>query len=327
MTSKPLATVAILTFNGDMYLREILEVLRKQVLDGDFEVLVLDSGSTDSTLDIVRDFPEVRLHEIPNSEFGHGKSRNLAATLARGEFIAFLTHDATPQDEHWLAEMLAPFAIDPRVMAVVGRQEPRLNAIPIIKYDIMHTFHRTGPAFGTTLVELRPSDTEPSSMSFYSDVNSATRVDFLVNKIPFRDVAYAEDQLFAQDVLEAGYIKAYAGRGAVMHSNSVSFREFGMRIHDETIGLRAIGFDIHGFSFINVWLHAIKGFVRELLLLMKDDEYSVGYRFHWLLVGFWYHVSKRSNMRSACLADLDRHDQIAARSLEASRRTPKQPSP
>ena len=71
-----LATVVIPTYNGELYLRRILTALREQKIDGEFEVMVIDSGSTDATLDIVSDYPEVRLHEIKNSEFGHGKTRN-----------------------------------------------------------------------------------------------------------------------------------------------------------------------------------------------------------------------------------------------------------
>ena len=83
-------TVIIPTFNGERYLGRILDALREQDTDAGFEVLVVDSGSTDATLDIVAarvgalGEAQLRLHQIPNSEFGHGRTRNLAAQLARG---------------------------------------------------------------------------------------------------------------------------------------------------------------------------------------------------------------------------------------------------
>jgi rhamnosyltransferase len=47
MASVARATVAILTFNGETYLREILEAVEAQDVDGAVEILVIDSGSTD----------------------------------------------------------------------------------------------------------------------------------------------------------------------------------------------------------------------------------------------------------------------------------------
>ena len=133
LTEQPLVTVAILTYNGEVYLEQILREVSAQVLSGQIEILVIDSGSTDSTLDIVRRFPNAILHEIPNAEFGHGRTRNLAARLATGEYIAFLTHDAIPVSREWLREILAPFALDDSIVAVMGKQIPRRGCFPLLK--------------------------------------------------------------------------------------------------------------------------------------------------------------------------------------------------
>jgi rhamnosyltransferase len=124
-------TVAILTFNGDRYLERILQAVAEQDFKGQVELLVIDSGSTDGTLAIVAAHPEVRLHEIPNSEFGHGRTRNLAAQLSNGEIVVYLTHDAVPADTHWLAELVAPFEKFPGVEGVVGRQIARPDCVPV----------------------------------------------------------------------------------------------------------------------------------------------------------------------------------------------------
>ncbi|MDQ1596723.1 MAG: hypothetical protein QOI70_147, partial [Microbacteriaceae bacterium] len=62
------ATVIIPTLNGERYLERLLRMLELQDFDGETEVLVIDSGSTDRTLEIVRSHPAVRLVEIPNGE-------------------------------------------------------------------------------------------------------------------------------------------------------------------------------------------------------------------------------------------------------------------
>ena len=323
MTDRPIATVAILTYNGEDYLERILSQLRLQEVDGEFEVLVIDSGSTDSTLEIVRRFPEVRLHEIPNEEFGHGRTRNLAARLARGEFVAYLTHDAVPTTSRWLAELIAPFAIDQRIVAVMGKQVPRPGCFPLLKYEIQGMFAGFGPDFGTSVFYKDPSMTDEgvlSAIGFYSDVNSAARREFLTDVIPYRDVRYAEDQLFGRDLVEAGYRKAYAPRAAVEHSNDLTLDEYGRRIFDETVGLRQIGFPIPRMSRGAQVRLTVRGILGDTLRILRDRDYSWKRKLYWLAVNPAFQVRKWASYRPATLVDLDDASAIAAGSLEHSRK-------
>lgn len=316
------ATVAILTFNGEDYLEAILTALATQELDGEFEILVIDSGSTDSTLTIVAAHPNVRLHQIPNTEFGHGKTRNLAAQLAKGEFVVYLTHDAVPADDFWLAEMLEPFARFPGVEAVLGRQVARPDCVPILKYEIRRVFATQGPDFGTTISYEAPSfDRRPElgmPARFYSDVNSAARRAFLTGVIPYEDVAYAEDQLFGQAVLRAGKSKAYASRGTVIHSNDLTYSEYKKRLFDEIVGLRMSGAPVPPAS------HGIRMLVRAVVLdpidILRDREYSAGRKLYWLVVNPFYHLAKYRAGRRARRVDLGDSARIAKGSLEAERK-------
>lgn len=323
MADRPIATVAILTFNGDAYLRRILEAVSRQLIDGAVEIMVIDSGSTDGTLGIISDFPHVVLHQIPNEEFGHGKTRNLAATLARGEFIAFLTHDAIPISDDWLKELVAPFAFDEKVVGVMGKQVPRVTCFPLMKYDIMGVFAQFGPDFGTTVFYsgtfVRDEGTL-GAISFYSDVNSAARRDFLVDTIPYRDVRYAEDQMFGRDVVEAGYHKAYAPRAAVEHSNDLTYAEFGARIFDETIGLRQIGTELAPMRRRAVLRRTVRGLLGDSLRIARDPAYGFKRRLYWLAVNPFFHGRKWSSYRRAVNLDLANSAAIAAGSLEGQRK-------
>jgi rhamnosyltransferase len=317
-------TIAILTYNGEQYLDSLLEAIAGQDYTGQSEILVIDSGSTDRTLEIVAKHPSVRLHQIPNSEFGHGRTRNLAATLAKGEVVAYLTHDAVPADAGWLRELVAPLSLFAGVEAVVGRQVPRRNCVPILKYEIQRVFSTQGPEFGTTLsykteaFERTPHYWLPAA--FYSDVNSAARRSFLIETIGYQDVDYAEDQLFGRDVLEAGFTKAYAARGAVEHSNDLTYREYKKRIFDEIVGLRASG------AVVPPPTSAFRRFVRAVVLdpadILQDHDFSAGRKLYWLLVNPFYHLAKATASRRARRVNLSDSGAISRGSLESERRRP-----
>lgn len=313
------ATVAILTFNGEKYLRRILSSVSAQRLDGEFEILVIDSGSSDSTLEIVADFPGVRLHQIPNAEFGHGRTRNLAARLARGRYVAYLTHDAIPLGDDWLAELLAPFDVDARVRGVMGKQVPRANCFPLMKYEIRGVFAQFGPDYGTHIFYDGPfaaADGVRDAITFYSDVNSAAPREFLLSEVPYRDVDYAEDQLFGQDLVAAGHHKAYAPRGAVEHSNDLTLGEFGSRIFDETIALRRIGTAVPQLSRLGLVRRVARSIAGDALRIARDPDYSWKRRMYWQLVNPAYQVRKWTRLRAAARVDLADTRRIASSSLE-----------
>lgn len=315
------ATVIIPVLNGELYLDRLLDGLERQLFDGSFEILVIDSGSTDRSLAIVRAHPSVRLHEIPNSEFGHGTTRNLAARLARGRLLAYLTQDAIPENRGWLAAITAPLdtaGLD--AVAVFGKQNPRPGCFPLQKYEIQAVFAR----FGTGVTGYERGDREPTAaeldvLAFYSDVNSATRRDFLLETIPYRDLSYSEDMAFARDLIEAGYRKAYSALAAVEHSNDLTLREYGKRIFDETLAVRRVQEGGRLFGVCSQILRAGHGILLDSARIIWDSDFGVLETLRWLIVNPWYHVSKWTNYGRAQRVRLDDWSAINAHSLEADR--------
>ncbi len=314
------ATVVIPTLNGERYLGAILDALERQDFDGEFEVLVIDSGSSDRTLDIVRSRSWVRLHEIPNSEFGHGTTRNLGARLARGRNIAFLTHDAIPSNGHWLREITTP--LDPQgldAVAVMGKQVPRQGCFPLLKYEIQGVFARFGPDFGTTIFTIgegQHTAAELDALSFYSDVNSATRRDFLLNVIPLQDLPYSEDMAFGRDVIDAGYRKAYAPAACVEHSNDLTLREYRKRIFDETIARRRVGLTVAPIGRVKQILYIGYGVLRDSARIIRDRDYGIWKKLYWLVVNPAFHIVKWQSYYRSSRTNLDDREAIEEGSLE-----------
>lgn len=288
------ATICIPTYNGEEFLEDTLKQIFKQDCDFEFEVLVIDSGSTDNTLSIVQSFPEVQLHQIPNSEFGHGKTRNLAAKLGKGEFMVFLTQDAVPANKRWLGYMLEPFMINDKVVCVFGKQIPRAFCVAHIKREVSSVFKELGPDHSIMIhrrLSLLTNQEVKHYLTFFSDVNSAIKRDFLLNTIPFRDVNYSEDQALGMDALDAGYLKAYAPLGSVQHSHDYPLKKFFHRKFDEFCGLAETGHVIKPYGPLAVIRSVTSATVHDWLFIHRDPSYSLKHKAYNFVVAPLYNIA------------------------------------
>lgn len=218
-------SVVIPVKDGERYLEELLGALAREGVD---EVLVIDSGSRDRSLEIVR-AAGVELLRIDPSEFGHGRTRNLGAERTTGELICFLTQDATPVPG-WLGAYREAFALDERVGAAYGPHLPREDTSPMIARELSEFF--AGFAAGGAPVLQRAGDP-----TFLSNVN-ACYARACWEEIRFREVPYSEDQAFGRDLLGAGWVKVYQPGAAVLHAHDYGAVEFMRRYFDEYRGLR-----------------------------------------------------------------------------------------
>jgi GT2 family glycosyltransferase len=103
-TQWPRMSVVVCTYNGSRTIRDCLDGLR-QLDYPDFEVIVVDDGSTDGTADIAREYG-CRL--VSTENHGLSNARNVGITLASGDVVAFTDDDARP-DPHWLQYLAASF--------------------------------------------------------------------------------------------------------------------------------------------------------------------------------------------------------------------------
>jgi rhamnosyltransferase len=318
-------TVFVPTYNGEKYIGELIEAVLHQKLPKDYklELMIIDSGSTDKTVDIIKQHysDRVNFSEIPNSEYGHGKTRQKAAELAKGEFILFLSQDATPSHYRWLINMIEPFYVSDRVGCVFGRQIPRPDAVATIKREVATVFGNFGAPDSITL-HREKSLVDGRSMNtlntFFSDVNSAIRKD-LVFTIPFRDVRYAEDQALAEDMQNAGYLKAYSVQGSVWHSNEYTVPEFHKRKFDEYIGLQeSVDYKLTP-SLKSLLLGWIRPTLDDLKFIRHDGEYGKKRKIKYALLAVGYNFASGLGKYHAAkyINDPTRRDAL---SLENSRK-------
>jgi len=220
MTNRAHVSVLLPTKNGERYLAEVVESIRKQQGAFDLrEIIAVDSGSRDRTLQILRQH-QVRLWQIRPEEFGHGKTRNFAAAQARGEFLVFLSQDAIPANEHWLEHLLAPLREDPLIAGAFSRHRPRPNCHPMEWHRIVaYELHSQSEGQVYTAAGNPDYERNPARYRIFANSSSAIRR-AVWEQIPFPEVEFAEDQAWAERVLTAGYKTAYAAKSVVVHSHS-----------------------------------------------------------------------------------------------------------
>jgi rhamnosyltransferase len=220
-----LAMVSILipVKDGGLDFARCLDAIANQRIDEEVEVVVVDSGSQDGSPELARSRGS-RVLEIPASEFHHGATRNLAASLARGDKLVFTTHDAYPASQDWLTTLVGHLD-HPRVAGVYGRQIAHHGARPPEQFFLEFLY---GPE---SRVQSAGSAAELSmETTLFSNVSSAMRRE-LWAEFPFsEDIIMSEDQEWSQRVLLAGYRLVYEARAAVRHSHkytiSTAFRHF-----------------------------------------------------------------------------------------------------
>jgi glycosyltransferase involved in cell wall biosynthesis len=239
-------TVGVPVLNGARYLNEVLAAVRAQRVDREIDLLVVDSGSRDESLAIAERHG-ARVVRIHREEFSHGGTRNRMMAMARGEHVAFLTQDATPADDCWLAALLEGFEQGEDVAAVFGPHVPRSDASHMIKAEMERHFASWGN--GGTEIDVQRLDRSPQGieayrrfpgqLTFLSDVNCAI-ARRAWEQIPYREVPYAEDQLLGRELIEAGFAKVFHPRARVIHSHDYPPGEFLRRYFDEFRSLREV---------------------------------------------------------------------------------------
>ena len=233
-TNFPSISIVLLTYNGLPSVTECLRMIFRQTIDAQVEIIHIDSGSTDGTLDATTAF-RLETHHIRNGEFHHSRTRNFAATLASNDVVVFLSQDAVPEDSSWLSSLVAPF-IDPAVGGVYGRQIPPDSIGPVRRCAMAHLYPEQR--------EIRdPTGVRQFSLSMvrFSNANSAIRRE-LFSRLHFDDRALVcEDHGMCRDILSAGYKVVYEPEASVIHGHERSlYSEFQWAV-DNGISLTRMG--------------------------------------------------------------------------------------
>jgi len=268
----PKVSVLIPTYNGGIQFRNTLEAVLQQKTTFTFEIIIIDSSSTDGSDQYCQrlslEHPSIRLFSIPKESFQHGKTRNYGISQSRGVFVALLTQDAMPANEYWLSSLITPMIDDPSIVGIFGKHIPYNDVDIFEKQSILNQFAQ----FGDGLVPFKLTDenkqkfhedaTYRGFLCYYSDNNSALRKS-IWHKIPYPEVAFGEDQLWAKAIISKGYTKAYTSLAIVYHSHRFPLIEYTHRFKEEGKAL----YEAHGWRICSNSI----GLPRQIVYLVSID--------------------------------------------------------
>lgn len=258
------ASIILLTLNAGEKFRKVLKAVFNQTYNN-FEVIIIDSSSIDNTLEYAKMYP-IKIFKIPRSDFGHGKTRNLGAKLARGRYVVYLTQDAIPADNNWLANLRINLKIE-NVAGVFGRQIPNMTANPLEFFNYKEDYP-----------DIRKNisiQNYKQNNVIFSDVNSAVKKSVIL-KYPYpENVPVSEDLGWAIGIIKKNYKLIYEPTAAVIHSHKFSL-----------INTIKINFD-HGVSYSQIYQHG-----NSTYLMLNSKRRSINkikyliknYKYHWILI-------------------------------------------
>lgn len=211
----PKISIILRTKNEERFIGQTLSAVFEQEARDSFEVVVIDSGSTDRTLEIVQQF-KTRLCEIEPSQFTFGYTLNHGAALARGEYIVNLSAHCVPLDSQWMGNLLGPLWSDPSIVATYGKQVPIEGLNPFEERMLICEYSQNG---------------DGNIRTIFSNSNCAIRKS-IWEKFPFDERApFGEDFIWAH-VLPTEYKIKYVPAAAVSHSHPLTFSYWAKRYYD-----------------------------------------------------------------------------------------------
>lgn len=273
-----LVSIIIPTYNAGDKLNNLLKSLEKQTYQN-FEILIIDSSSTDNTEAIARRYTNKFL-KIPKSDFDHGYVRSLAGKMSNGEILVYLTQDVEFASSCSLENLIEVFDENGLIAAAYGRQIP---------YESTNLFGKHLRIFNYPDSPLLKSKYDIKKLgiktAFVSNSFAAYKRSALEQIGWFKSrIILGEDIYAGAKLILAGYLIAYVSNAIVYHSHNYSIRQEFKRYFDIGVFHRSENWIIHEFG--KPEREGVNYIISELKYLIKQKS------LHLLPEFFFRNVSK-----------------------------------
>jgi rhamnosyltransferase len=220
----PLVSIILRSCNEGWALRETLPALRAQEYQN-WELIVIDSGSTDGSVELIRQARPRHFIQIKREEYNPSRVMNQGMQLAQSPYAVFVNADATPQGNKWLRPLVMAL-FDPQVAAVFGRQIPRPDCHAVYAHDYERCFGPNRESAGWD--------------HFFSMASSGLRKDIWARRGFLEKMQYSEDDEYTRWCRAEGYRVVYCPESVVMHSHNYTPAQAYRRSFGEGRALAAI---------------------------------------------------------------------------------------
>ncbi|MBC7876721.1 MAG: glycosyltransferase family 2 protein [Anaerolineales bacterium] len=216
-------SIIIRAYNEEKHIGRLLEGIKQQTVR-DIEVVLVDSGSTDSTVQIAEIYG-VKVIHIPSDEFTFGRSLNYGIKEAKHEFIVIVSAHVYPVYPDWLETLLRPFQ-DDNVALTYGKQRGHESA----KYSEQQIFHQWYPD-----VSKSKQDT-----AFCNNANAAIRKGLWEKNNYDETLTGLEDLAWAKWAKEQGHAITYVAQAEIIHLHNETPRGVYNRYRREAMAFKKI---------------------------------------------------------------------------------------
>ncbi|MHB8779479.1 MAG: glycosyltransferase family 2 protein [Anaerolineales bacterium] len=225
-------SIIIRAYNEDKHIRRLFEGIKQQTVK-DVDVILVDSGSTDSTVAVAESYG-ARVVHIPSAEFTFGRSLNYGIEEAKREFVVIVSAHVYPVYPDWLETLLRPFQ-DDKVALTYGKQ----RGPDFAKFSEQQIFHQWYPDVS------RPKQ----STAFCNNANAAIRKSLWEKNNYDEALTGLEDLAWAKWVKEQGHAIAYVAEAEIIHVHNETPQGVFNRYRREAMAFKCI----HPESNFNVY--------------------------------------------------------------------------
>ncbi len=263
MSTSKTISILIRTKNEAKDLPKALELIANQSLKP-LDIVVVDSGSTDGTVDIVKQHSHIKLIEILPTEFSFGRALNIGIKATQADIVVSLSAHAFPCHQQWLQNLVKHFD-NPKVAGVYGKQVPHDDAWPPVQREYID-FYGDRLRVQTRLDKLQDHT--------FSNANSAIRrqcwEQYSFNEI----LTGGEDRDWARAMLGLEYQIIYEPEAPVYHSHNESLLKFHKRTYREALAKKNIyGQKMTVRSAFQSWYRALTADMRFILARNQDRSW------------------------------------------------------
>lgn len=265
-------SIVIRTYNEERRIAALLEAIAAQNAPFEHETIVVDSGSTDRTLEIVARH-DCRVVHIDKSNFSFGRSLNVGCEAARGACLVFVSGHCIPIAPTWLERLVNPLGTD-SIAYVYGAQ----HAHPLTKFSERRLFAKCYPQ------ERRV----PQDGFFCNNANAALLKDVWRQYAFDEELTGLEDMRLAKTLVERGYRIGYVPDAPVYHVHEETWAQIRRRFEREAIALQHIMPEIQ-ITFLDFLRYFTSALLLDSAAAMRERESIDTYReiFLYRLMQFW----------------------------------------